>query len=195
MFFCTELVRMAIGTATMESPHLTIEPNITSTNYNHSPFTRFVWLQSMQLALVNQAKNPIIRSHWEKVIPLLFNTVFISLINHCLTVPDGMPIGFRAVNKTSSSISLEWHPPPRNTIHGEFLGYYLGYRKNTNNALLQEREIAINDPEVKVRFLFCFANWEWVKEKKTVNDSVLNAYTDLKMAPSFVWNRSGIRHA
>ncbi|XP_075676436.1 protein tyrosine phosphatase 99A isoform X4 [Dermatophagoides pteronyssinus] len=67
-------------------------------------------------------------------------------------IPDGIPIGFRCVNKSSSSLSFEWHPPPRNTIHGEFIGYRLRYHKNGNSAsllVLHEREITIGDPEAK----------------------------------------------
>ncbi|XP_046912035.2 protein tyrosine phosphatase 99A isoform X4 [Dermatophagoides farinae] len=67
-------------------------------------------------------------------------------------IPDGIPIGFRCVNKSSSSLSLEWHPPPRNTIHGEFIGYRLRYHKNGNSAsllVLHEREITIGDPEAR----------------------------------------------
>ncbi|UXI20835.1 hypothetical protein NH340_JMT06778 [Sarcoptes scabiei] len=65
-------------------------------------------------------------------------------------IPDGIPIGFRVINKTSSSLSLEWHPPPRNTIHGEFIGYRLRYHKTGNSIqLLYEREITIGDPEAK----------------------------------------------
>lgn len=74
-----------------------------------------------------------------------------------------MPIGFRVVNKTASSLRLEWHPPQKSTIHGEFLGYRLRYRKNMNNAdLLPEREITVSDPEGKVSrdyFLFYFICW------------------------------------
>ena len=62
-----------------------------------------------------------------------------------------MPIGFRVVNKTASSLRLEWNPPPKNTIHGEFLGYRLRYRKNVNSAVLVlDRQITISDPEAKV---------------------------------------------
>ncbi|KAI2797964.1 Protein tyrosine phosphatase, partial [Blomia tropicalis] len=66
-------------------------------------------------------------------------------------IPDGMPIGFRVVNKTASSLRLEWNPPPKNTIHGEFLGYRLRYRKNVNSAVLVlDRQITISDPEAKI---------------------------------------------
>ena len=84
------------------------------------------------------------------------------------SVPDGIPIGFRCVNKSSSSLSFEWHPPPRNTIHGEFIGYRLRYHKNGNSAsllVLHEREITIGDPEAKVSNAF-FKLFQFSKKKK-----------------------------
>lgn len=65
-------------------------------------------------------------------------------------VPDGLPIGFRMVNKTATTLRLEWYPPPKHTLHGEFLGYRLRFRRNANTALMHEREITLSDPEVKV---------------------------------------------
>ncbi|OTF70572.1 hypothetical protein BLA29_004627 [Euroglyphus maynei] len=89
-------------------------------------------------------------------------------------IPDGIPIGFRCVNKSSSSLSFEWHPPPRNTIHGEFIGYRLRYHKNGNSAsllVLHEREITIGDPEAKVRiFLFKLKKIQTAIRTPSLND-------------------------
>lgn len=142
----------------MAYQHWTIERNITSINYNHLQFIHFELSPSIQLALVSLVRNRIIRSHYEKVIAFfqwqtwrLYQFIFFFIY----LVPDGVPIGFRTVKKTSSSLSLEWYPPPRNTIHGEFIGYRLRYHKNANSAsllVLHEREITIGDPEAKVSF-------------------------------------------
>lgn len=139
----------------MAFPHWIIVPNIILINYNHSLYIHFESLQSMQSVLVNQVKNPIILLHYEKV-STLPNSIYNFNEFFSPTVPDGIPIGFRCVNKSSSSLSLEWHPPPRNTIHGEFIGYRLRYHKNGNSAsllVLHEREITIGDPEARVSLL------------------------------------------
>lgn len=91
------------------------------------------------------------------------------------SVPDGIPIGFRCVNKSSSSLSFEWHPPPRNTIHGEFIGYRLRYHKNGNSAsllVLHEREITIGDPEAKVSNAF-FKLFQFSKKKKKFKMAIM----------------------
>lgn len=83
--------------------------------------------------------------------------------------PDEMPIGFRVVNKTASSLRLEWYPPQKNSIHGEFLGYRLRYRKNMNNAeIVKDREITVSDPEAKVSNLIVhlISSWRCEVEKR-----------------------------
>ena len=42
-------------------------------------------------------------------------------------IPSGMPTITSAYNTSSSSVFLAWAPPHPATIHGEFLGYRLGY--------------------------------------------------------------------
>lgn len=166
-----ESVKMVIGIVWMAFPHWIIVPNIILINYNHSLYIHFESLQSMQSVLVNQVKNPIILLHYEKV-STLPNSIYNFNEFFSPTVPDGIPIGFRCVNKSSSSLSLEWHPPPRNTIHGEFIGYRLRYHKNGNSAsllVLHEREITIGDPEARVSLLkknlnsngYSYAIFEW----------------------------------
>lgn len=64
-------------------------------------------------------------------------------------VPDGKPEVISAVNQSSSTIRVEWMPPNRNTIHGEFLGYRIKYRKH-GPVLGNEREITLRDPDLRV---------------------------------------------
>ena len=40
--------------------------------------------------------------------------------------PEGKPV-VQVVNVSSSSIEIMWTPPPRETLHGEFLGFKLHY--------------------------------------------------------------------
>jgi receptor-type tyrosine-protein phosphatase gamma len=68
-------------------------------------------------------------------------------------VPDGKPSVTSAINTSSSSIRLQWAPPNRNTIHGEFLGYRIKYRKH-GPTLGIEREITLRDPDLRVRQIY-----------------------------------------
>ena len=67
----------------------------------------------------------------------------------CDTVPDGKPTVISAGNISSWAIRVEWSPPNRNTIHGEFLGYRIKYRKH-GPTLGIEREITLRDPDLRV---------------------------------------------
>ncbi|CAG2115739.1 unnamed protein product, partial [Medioppia subpectinata] len=62
--------------------------------------------------------------------------------------PDGKPTVVSAGNLSSSSLRVEWLPPNRNTIHGEFLGYRVKYRKH-GPTLGLEREITLRDPDLR----------------------------------------------
>ena len=64
-------------------------------------------------------------------------------------VPDGKPTIESATNTSSSAIRLQWAPPSRNTIHGEFLGYKIKYRKH-GPVLGIEKEITLRDPDLRV---------------------------------------------
>lgn len=69
---------------------------------------------------------------------------------HCL-VPDGKPQVTSAHNTSSTSIYLSWKPPPRSSIHGEFLGYRLAYRQRDAGSD-SVQEIFLRDPSIEVRF-------------------------------------------
>lgn len=74
---------------------------------------------------------------------------------YLLSVPDGKPTITGAFNTSSTSIRLEWTPPPERTIHGEFLGYKITYRPRDRPE--EEREIILRDPNLRVGFLMLFA--------------------------------------
>jgi len=66
-----------------------------------------------------------------------------------LTVPDGKPTITAAQNASSTSIRLAWRPPPRHSLHGEFLGYRLAFRPRDKGPD-SIQEIYIRDPNVEV---------------------------------------------
>ncbi|XP_076351055.1 putative receptor-type tyrosine-protein phosphatase mosPTP-1 isoform X2 [Tachypleus tridentatus] len=61
--------------------------------------------------------------------------------------PEGKPVITSAQNKSSTSIHLQWTPPPKDTIHGEFLGYRILYKPRDNERL--QREIILRDPHAR----------------------------------------------
>ncbi|XP_046407157.1 tyrosine-protein phosphatase 99A [Ischnura elegans] len=63
-------------------------------------------------------------------------------------VPDGKPLITTAHNTSASSLLISWKPPPRDTIHGEFLGYRISYRPRDKGAE-DVKEIYIRDPNVE----------------------------------------------
>lgn len=82
-------------------------------------------------------------------------------------MPDGRPVITSSGNVSSTSISLTWNPPPKHTIHGEFLGYKIKYRPTSDNNLKliptqetdhEEKDVILRDPELKVIFalLICY---------------------------------------
>lgn len=64
-------------------------------------------------------------------------------------VPEGKPTITAAHNTSATSIYLAWKPPSRDTIHGEFLGYHIGYRRR-EKADEEMKNIYIRDPAVDV---------------------------------------------
>ncbi|RLU16101.1 hypothetical protein DMN91_011859 [Ooceraea biroi] len=62
-------------------------------------------------------------------------------------IPEGKPTITAAHNTSASSIYLAWKPPSRDTIHGEFLGYRIGYRRR-EKADEEMKNIYIRDPGV-----------------------------------------------
>lgn len=69
-----------------------------------------------------------------------------------LAVPDGKPTITAAHNTSATSIYLAWKPPSRDTIHGEFLGYRIGYRRR-EKADEEMKNIYIRDPAVDVSYM------------------------------------------
>nr|KAF7425833.1 hypothetical protein H0235_008271 [Vespula pensylvanica] len=62
-------------------------------------------------------------------------------------IPEGKPLITSAYNTSSTSIYLAWKPPSRDTIHGEFLGYRIGYRPR-DKTNMEMKDIYIRDPAV-----------------------------------------------
>lgn len=67
-----------------------------------------------------------------------------------ITVPDGTPTILGYGNATSTSVSLQWAPPPSDTIHGELLGYKIILHPKDKPQL--ERTIILPDPNLRVSF-------------------------------------------
>lgn len=63
-------------------------------------------------------------------------------------MPDGKPTIISAYNTSSTSIRIQWAPPPDHTIHGEFLGYRITYRPRDRPK--EEKDIPIRDPSTRV---------------------------------------------
>ncbi|XP_023221800.1 tyrosine-protein phosphatase 99A-like isoform X2 [Centruroides sculpturatus] len=61
-------------------------------------------------------------------------------------VPDGKPTIIGAHNTSSSTIRIQWAPPPRHSIHGEFLGYKISYRPRDRP---EEKTIILRDPSAR----------------------------------------------
>ncbi|KYQ48871.1 Protein sidekick-2 [Trachymyrmex zeteki] len=62
-------------------------------------------------------------------------------------IPEGKPTITAAHNTSATSIYLAWKPPSRDTIHGEFLGYRIGYRRR-EKADEEMKNVYIRDPAV-----------------------------------------------
>ncbi|XP_013779211.1 tyrosine-protein phosphatase 99A-like [Limulus polyphemus] len=61
--------------------------------------------------------------------------------------PDGKPTILSAHNTSSSSIRLQWAPPPKDTINGEFLGYRIVYRPRDRPGV--ERGRILRSPSLR----------------------------------------------
>ncbi|XP_078047953.1 putative receptor-type tyrosine-protein phosphatase mosPTP-1 isoform X2 [Augochlora pura] len=61
--------------------------------------------------------------------------------------PEGRPVITSAYNTSATSIYLAWTPPSRDTIHGQFLGYQIGYRPR-DKMHMEVKDIYIRDPAV-----------------------------------------------
>ncbi|XP_076676984.1 putative receptor-type tyrosine-protein phosphatase mosPTP-1 isoform X3 [Andrena cerasifolii] len=62
-------------------------------------------------------------------------------------IPEGKPIITSAYNTSATSIFLAWKAPSRDTIHGEFLGYRIGYRPR-DKTHMEVKTIYIRDSAV-----------------------------------------------
>ncbi|XP_074603401.1 putative receptor-type tyrosine-protein phosphatase mosPTP-1 isoform X2 [Brevipalpus obovatus] len=62
-------------------------------------------------------------------------------------VPHGKPTFIGIGNATSSSVSIQWAPPPMDTIHGPLQGYHIKY--HPRDRIHQERVIEILDPNLR----------------------------------------------
>lgn len=83
--------------------------------------------------------------------------VLISSFALASTVPDGKPQVTSAHNSSSTSIYLNWKPPPKSSIHGEFLGYRLAYKPRDDTSPESVQEIFLRDPSIEVCvYIFLF---------------------------------------
>ncbi|KAK1131206.1 hypothetical protein K0M31_017494 [Melipona bicolor] len=62
-------------------------------------------------------------------------------------MPTGKPIITSAHNTSATSIYLAWKAPSPDTIHGEFLGYRIGY-KPRDKPHMEEKEVYIRNPAI-----------------------------------------------
>lgn len=81
----------------------------------------------------------------------IFSHLFLFFSGVCLNiVPDGKPQVTSAHNSSSTSIYLNWKPPPKSSIHGEFLGYRLAYKQRDDTSSESVQEIFLRDPSIEV---------------------------------------------
>lgn len=76
-------------------------------------------------------------------------------------VPEGKPTIVHAQNTSSSSIRIQWKPPPKHTIHGEFEGYRITYRPR-DRPEEESREVTIrgsNQTQYTIRNLETFTQY------------------------------------
>ncbi|XP_071863739.1 putative receptor-type tyrosine-protein phosphatase mosPTP-1 isoform X3 [Bombus fervidus] len=66
-------------------------------------------------------------------------------------LPTGKPIITSAHNTSATSIYLAWKAPSPDTIHGEFLGYRIGY-KPRDKPYMEEKEVYIRNPAIDVSY-------------------------------------------
>lgn len=64
-------------------------------------------------------------------------------------MPEGKPHIVYAQNTSSTSIRIQWTPPPKNTIHGEFEGYRITY-KQRDRPDDEAREVVIRNSQTTV---------------------------------------------
>lgn len=86
-------------------------------------------------------------------------------------VPEGKPTITAAHNTSATSIYLAWKPPGRDTIHGEFLGYRIGYRRR-EKADEEMKNIYIRDPAVDVsrHMIFYSLLIKFINRNQSINN-------------------------
>ncbi|RWS15894.1 tyrosine-protein phosphatase 99A-like protein [Dinothrombium tinctorium] len=98
-------------------------------------------------------------------------------------VPNGKPSITGHQYESSSSIRIQWAPPPKETIHGEFLGYVIKYKPRERDG--PEREIRVNSPltrEYTIKNLNAFTQYtislQVVNPEGTGPAAIVAAMTD-----------------
>ena len=86
----------------------------------------------------------------DNCLPWSDQSYFLFLSRSCRSVPDGKPQVTSAHNSSSTSIYLNWKPPPKSSIHGEFLGYRLAYNQRDDTSSESVQEIFLRDPSIEV---------------------------------------------
>ncbi|KAG8225881.1 hypothetical protein J437_LFUL006043 [Ladona fulva] len=76
-----------------------------------------------------------------------------------ISAPAGKPLITTAHNTSATSLLISWKPPPRDTIHGEFLGYRISYRPRDKGPEVV-KEIYIRDPNIQASSLYSCAMLE-----------------------------------
>ena len=74
------------------------------------------------------------------------------MFHFLILVPSGKPIITSAHNTSATSIYLAWKAPSPDTIHGEFLGYRIGY-KPRDKPYMEEKEVYIRNPAIDVSWI------------------------------------------
>lgn len=84
-----------------------------------------------------------------KVSIYLCKNMIMHMFHFPILVPSGKPIITSAHNTSATSIYLAWKAPSPDTIHGEFLGYRIGY-KPRDKPYMEEKEVYIRNPAIDV---------------------------------------------
>lgn len=78
------------------------------------------------------------------------HNIMYSLSMYLPVVPTGAPVSVRAVTTGSTTIHLQWSPPPTNTINGVPLDYVISYGPANN----REPRTRISTGDTRTRYEF-----------------------------------------
>lgn len=92
-----------------------------------------------------------------KVSIYLCKNMIMHMFHFLILVPSGKPIITSAHNTSATSIYLAWKAPSPDTIHGEFLGYRIGY-KPRDKPYMEEKEVYIRNPAIDVSWINICSN-------------------------------------